>query len=197
MKEQIPYYNIANMFFVGAVFAFVNIILFHNCLSNIDYSSQLYIVLKDWNIVVSAALVVVLFEVGFILNRTSSVIIAPILEKTKIWPKEKYDIDVSELSNKYPKFQSLITDFILIRTHVLMYIILLIESLFSQYKLFSLVCFILIAILVLSGRKHNSRINTIRKSYAEKQAIEKKHKRETNRPFSSVGNQKKSSVCQK
>ena len=108
MKDKIPFYNIANMFFVGAVFAIANVLLFHECLLDMDLSSQLYMTLKDWSIVATAAIIVVVFEIGFILNRASSVLIAPILEKTKIWPKEKYNLDVSELSNKHPKFQFMI-----------------------------------------------------------------------------------------
>lgn len=178
MKEKIPFYNIANMFFVGAVFAIANVLLFHECLLDMDLSSQLYMTLKDWSIVATAAIIVVVFEIGFILNRASSVLIAPILEKTKIWPKEKYNLDVSELSNKHPKFQSMITDLVLMRTHILMYLILAIESLFSPYKLASLVCLSIILVIVFSGRKHNARINIMRKSFAEKEAEEKKHNQE-------------------
>lgn len=148
MKDKIPFYNIANMFFVGAVFAIANVLLFHECLLDMDLSSQLYMTLKDWSIVATAAIIVVVFEIGFILNRASSVLIAPILEKTKIWPKEKYNLDVSELSNKHPKFQFMITDLVLIRTHILMYLILAIESLFSPYKLASLVCLSIILVIV-------------------------------------------------
>ena len=178
MKDKIPFYNIANMFFVGAVFAIANVLLFHECLLDMDLSSQLYMTLKDWSIVATAAIIVVVFEIGFILNRASSVLIAPTLEKTKIWPKEKYNLDVSELSNKHPKFQFMITDLVLIRTHILMYLILAIESLFSPYKLASLVCLSIILVIVFSGRKHNARINIMRKLFAEKEAEEKKHNQE-------------------
>ena len=178
MKDKIPFYNIANMFFAGAVFVIANVLFFHDCLLNMDPSGQLYITLKDWSVVATAAIIVVVFEIGFILNRASSVLIAPVLEKTKIWPKEKYDLDISELSNKHPKFQSMITDLVLSRTHVLVYLILAIESLFSPYKLASLVCLSIILILVFSGRKHNARINIMRKSYAEKEAEERKHNQE-------------------
>lgn len=178
MKDKIPFYNIANMFFVGAVFAIANVLLFHECLLDMDLSSQLYMTLKDWSIVATAAIIVVVFEIGFILNRASSVLIAPILEKTKIWPKEKYNLDVSELSNKHPKFQFMITDLVLIRTHILMYLILAIESLFSPYKLASLVCLSIILVIVFSGRKHNARINIMRILFAEKEAEEKKHNQE-------------------
>ena len=195
MKDKIPFYNIANMFFVGTVFVIANALLFHKHLLNIDLSSQLYAALKDWSIVVTAAIIVAVFEIGFILNRASSVLIAPILEKAKIWPKEKYDLDVSELSNKYPKFQSMITDLVLVRTHILMYLILAIESLFSSYKLVSLVCLSIIVVILFSGRKHNTRINIMRNSYAEREAEEKKHHQEIHNSIPNDGIPKEKDDC--
>lgn len=177
MKDKIPFYNVANMFFVGAVFSVFNILLFHKCILGIDLNSSVYVVLKDWSLVVTAAIIVIMFEIGFILNRASSILIAPVLERTKIWPKEKYDFDVLKLSRKDPKFQSIITELVLIRTHILLYLVLTVESLFSSYKLLSLACLALIIILLFSGRKHNARINTLRQSFAKQEAEESARKK--------------------
>ena len=172
MKEKIPFYNIVNMFFVGAVYSILSFLLFHDLFFKYEMGEFEYSVLKDWNAVISASIIVLVYEIGFILNRMSSIFIAPLLEKLKIWPKEKYDIDVSEISKENPKFQSMITDLILIRTHILIYIILAIEGLFSSYKCIWIYCLLFVAILTLSGRKTNSRINIIRKSYVCKKAEE-------------------------
>jgi hypothetical protein len=165
------------MFFVGAVFSVFNILLFHKCILGIDLNSSVYVVLKDWSLVVTAAIIVIMFEIGFILNRASSILIAPVLERTKIWPKEKYDFDVLKLSRKDPKFQSIITELVLIRTHILLYLVLTVESLFSSYKLLSLACLALIILLLFSGRKHNARINTLRQSFAKQEAEESARKK--------------------
>ena len=84
MKDKIPFYNIVNMFFVGSIFSFVLAVLFNDY---IDLTNPLFDFLKEWKIIVSALLIITMYEVGFIINRLSSIIIAPILEKTKIWPK--------------------------------------------------------------------------------------------------------------
>ena len=94
MKDKIPFYNIVNMFFVGATFLLANALLFHNYILLLKTDNQLYAVLKEWSVVTSAAIIIAIYELGFVLNRVSSVLIAPILEKTKIWPKENYDIDI-------------------------------------------------------------------------------------------------------
>ena len=168
MKEKIPFYNIANMFFVGSVFTCIVAVLFNAQFESMNFSAPVFALAKDWNVVVSAVLLIVMYEIGFLLNRASSVIIEPILEKTKIWPKHPYANDVSEISKKNPKFQSMITELVLMRTHILLYFIVLILSLFSTYKWFSSVCAIFIVIFVLAGRKHNFKINKIREANSKR-----------------------------
>lgn len=93
MKEKIPFYNIVNMFFVGSVFSFYIVLLFSKKLESVDFSAPIFDFFKDWSIVISVVLIIVMYEIGFLLNRTSSVLIAPMLEKLKIWPKFPYDKD--------------------------------------------------------------------------------------------------------
>ena len=169
MKDKIPFYNIVNMFFVGSVFTFIIAVLFHDHFKSIDLSSPIFIFSKDWSVVISTALLIAMYEIGFILNRASSVIIEPILVKTGIWPRYRYDKDVSEISKNNSKFQSMITELVLMRTHILLYFIVAILSLFSSYKWFSLICGLLILLFILAGQKHNSKINKIRKSTKEAQ----------------------------
>ena len=179
MKEKIPFYNIVNMFFVGSVFIFIVAVLFHGQFKTIDLSAPIFSFLKDWSIVISAILLIAMYEVGFVLNRASSVIIEPILTKTKIWPKYQYDKDVSEISEKNSKFQSMITELVLMRTHILLYIIIAALSLFSPYKWFALLCVALVILFVLAGRKHNSKVNIIRKSTVQSQSIIDNRNKET------------------
>ena len=169
MKEKIPFYNIVNMFFVGSVFSFIVIVLFHNQFKAIDLSAPIFALMKDWKVVISAVLLIVMYEVGFVLNRASSVIVEPILTKTKIWTKYQYDKDVSEISESNYKFQAMITELVLMRTHILLYLIVAVLSVFSTYKWFAIVCLVLVMLFVLAGKKHNTKINTIRQSTKETQ----------------------------
>ena len=176
MKDKIPFYNIVNVFFVGSVFTLLVGVLFHKQICNVDLSNPFFTFAKDWSVVISAVLLIAMYEIGFILNRASSVIIGPILEKTKIWPKDQYDKDVSEISKDNPKFQSMITDLILVRTHIFLYVIVGILSFFSTYKWFAILCLLLIVIFVFAGRKNNARINKIRRStQKEKECTERKN----------------------
>ena len=85
MKDKTPFYNVANMFFTGAVFSIIIVIMFFN---KIDLSSDVLLFLKDWQVIISAATIVIMYEIGFILNRLGSLLIEYLLvKKTKIWPK--------------------------------------------------------------------------------------------------------------
>lgn len=178
MKEKIPFYHIANMFFVGSVFSFVTAVLFFDKLIAIDISTPIFSFLKDWNIVVSTILLILVYEIGFIINRLSSITIAPLFAKTKIWPKSKYDIDLTEICERYPKVQSMVSDFVLMRSHVLLYLIFAILSLFSRYKLLWIVFMCLSIIFIFAGKKHNDKINKIRESYEDLKKEEQQLRKE-------------------
>lgn len=167
MKDKIPFYNIINMFFVGAVFTFLIFILFINQIKQDVLTSPVLDFLSKWSVVVSALLIIIMYEIGFILNRASSILLTPLFAKTKIWPRDKYDIDISEISEKNKKFQSLITDLVFTRTHILLYLIVAVVSLFSTYKWAAIICAVIILILIIAGRRNNAYINRIRQSYAE------------------------------
>ena len=116
MKEKIPFYNIVNMFFVGAIFSIAVTLM---CAEKISIKQEYIDVAREWSFLVSAFLIIVMYEIGLIINRAASVLIEGFLVKTKIWEKNDYDIDVSEISEKNHKFQSMITELNLMRSHIL------------------------------------------------------------------------------
>ena len=128
-KDKIPFYNIMNMFFVGSVFSLVMVLLLHEYIP-FEWIKENADLLSDWSVLISAVLLIAMYELGFIINRMGSVLIAPLYENKilKIWPKDEYRIDVSEISEVNPKFQALITDLVLMRSHIMMSFILLIVA---------------------------------------------------------------------
>ena len=186
MREKIPFYNIVNIFFVGAIFSIIAVLMFIEKIS-ID-EKYLDFALK-WNVLVSAVLVILIYEIGFIINRISSITIEPILTNTKIWPRDTYDIDVSEISENNSKFQSMITELNLMRSHILIYLFFSILSVVLKEYWLSILFFVLVVIFILAGRKHNAKINKIRKSYSRKNQRTQNNKQKQN--HKSITNQKK------
>lgn len=167
MKDKIPFYNIVNMFFVGAVFSFCLAILLFEYIP-FDWIQKNAELLSDFSILVSAILLIAMYELGFIINRMGSIIVAPFYKKIKLWPVGQYGIDVSELAQINPRFQSMITELNLMRSHIMMCLLLLVISLSMKKWMWSGVFVLLIVVFTLSGKKHNTKINIIRKEAAER-----------------------------
>lgn len=167
MNDKIPFYNIANMFFVGCVFTLLLVVVIWDILP-IDTLKNYGDILSNWMAVVSILFLTAMFEVGFIINRLGSIIVEPLYVNCKIWPREKYDVDVSEISQDNRKFQSMITELNLMRSHIMMSLILLIVSVCLCKWIYVAVLCGLIAVFTLGGRKHNKKINLIRTNYSLK-----------------------------
>lgn len=155
------------MFFVGSVFTLFLVIVFAD---RIDfYSIKNYgELLSNWNMIVYVLAIVAMFEIGLIINRLGSIIVEPLYVKCNIWPKAQYDADISEISRDNPKFQSMITELNLMRSHIMMCVCLMIISFVVCKCCLAIIFFVLIAVFTLGGRKHNEKINLIRKSSTAK-----------------------------
>ena len=166
MRDKIPFYDIVNMFFIGAIFSMCALFLLYEYVP-FDWFKENSELLSDWSFIISAVLLIAMYELGFIINRMGSIVVAPILERTGIWPKDDYDIDVSEISAKNSKFQSMLTELVLMRSHIMLCLILAGISIYQQSCHALLLFALLLFVFVLGGRKHNSKINIIRKSYVK------------------------------
>ena len=174
MKNKISLYDIVNKFFVGAVFTLLLVVVTVDKLPLVDIYNHYSDILKDWSVIVSAVLLIAMYEIGFVINRGSSAIIAPFLEKTKIWPKEDYTIDISEIKKSNETFNAMITELVLSRSHIFMYLLLTIISFACCKWIFGVVFVAIILLFIISGRKHNQRINKIRKDYAARKEEQSK-----------------------
>ena len=164
MKEKIPFYNIVNMFFVGCVFVIFMIPFFIDAI-DLDAVKKYGEILSDWTAIISVVAIAAMFEVGFIINRLGSIIVEPLYVILKIWPREKYDAKISEISQNNAKFQSMITELNLMRSHIMICLIILIIALLLGKFLYALSMLALICIFSLGGRKHNTKINIIKSNY--------------------------------
>lgn len=177
MKDKIPFYNIVNMFFVGAVFSLCLILLLHSYIP-FNWIKENAELLSDWSVLISAILLIAMYELGFIINRMGSIIIVPLyshkkFKKFRIWPKEHYGIDVSEIAQVNPRFQSMIIELNLMRSHIMMCAILLVIALIIGKWIWSASFAVLIVVFTLGGRQHNDKINIIRKEYSDRKIKEK------------------------
>lgn len=178
MKDKIPFYEIINKFFVGAVFTIFFVIVTADKLSLVDLYNKYATILKDWSVLVATILLIAMYEIGFIINRAGSAFIAPLLEKTKIWPKKEYGIDVSEIKETNKTFNAMITENILSRSQILMFLLLFVIALVCMKWFFAIAFLLCIIILIFAGKKHNEKINKIRDDEKERKEKQKKETEE-------------------
>jgi hypothetical protein len=158
LEDKIPFYNIVNMFLIGFVFVGFLMLIF----MKEAYPQILKINISINNVVFQTILTVIFFamiyEIGFILNRISSIIIEGILRHLKLVPYNKDYKKFNDRKRDYPIMEVLSREYALSRTSLTVFSILTIISIIKlNWKL--TVIFLLVSLLFFfSTKKHASKI---------------------------------------
>ena len=162
MDVKIPLYNILNMFLTGFVFLAGIITLYPVTLIEV-VTGEVFIKLSTVPEIVLLFLCLIAsgYEIGLILNRAGSVIIEPVLIKTKFLRfSENYSL-YAEASKKTPMLNTISREYALSRTSIVEFLVLAIWSTCIGKWLLS-VCYLAVAIVFLfSCKKHSAKIATV------------------------------------
>ena len=162
MDVKIPLYNILNMFLTGFVFLAGIITLYPVTLIEV-VTGEVFIKLSTVPEIVLLFLCLIAssYEIGLILNRAGSVIIEPVLIKTKFLRfSENYSL-YAEASKKTPMLNTISREYALSRTSIVEFLVLAIWSTCIGKWLLS-VCYLAVAIVFLfSCKKHSAIIATV------------------------------------
>lgn len=161
MDVKIPLYNILNMFLTGFVFLAGIITLYPVMLIEV-VTGEVFIKLSTVpEIVLLLCLIASSYEIGLILNRTGSVIVEPILIKTKfLCFSGNYSL-YAEASKKTPMLNTISREYALSRTSIVEFLVLAIWSTCIGKRVLS-VCYLAVAIVFLfSCKKHSAKIATV------------------------------------
>lgn len=162
MDVKIPLYNILNMFLTGFVFLAGIITLYPVTLIEV-VTGEVFIKLSTVPEIVLLLLCLIAssYEIGLILNRAGSVIIEPVLIKTKFLRfSENYSL-YAEASKKTPMLNTISREYALSRTSIVEFLVLAIWSTCIGKWLLS-VCYLAVAIVFLfSCKKHFAKIATV------------------------------------
>lgn len=170
MEIKIPLYNILNMFLTGFVFLAGIITLYPVVILEI-VTGELFSKLSTVpEIVLLLCLVASSYEIGLILNRTSSVIIEPILIKSKFLQFSKDYLQYSEASKEKPMLSTISREYALSRTNIIEFLILTIWSLCIGKWFLGGFYLIVTIIFLFSCRKHSAKITIV------VEAFQKTHK---------------------
>lgn len=158
MEIKIPFYNILNMFLTGLVFLGGCVILYPDSAITILNNEVIKNLGTGPEIIIVICAFAIAYEVGLIINRIGSIILEPFLKWTKLIP---FDDDYVKFNNKkkeYPIMSTLSREYALSRTGTVLFLILLVLSLFTSNWVLAIVFASITVVYYLSCRKHSTKI---------------------------------------
>lgn len=173
MKDKIPYYEFVNMFFPGATFSLLMFALLFEKIYTYSLFNEILAFCKDWSVIIGSVALIMMYEVGFVLNRLGAITVGYFLEKTKIWPRGKYSANVSKLEKENPKFRKMNIELHVARTHVAMYIVLaIVATILGRFIVAGVFCGIA-TVFVIGGCRTNAFMNAINENNSADEAPRK------------------------
>ena len=158
MDIKVPLYNVLNFFLTGFVFIGCLLLMYPDIVEDFIMSECYNRITAMSETVLLLCVISIAYEIGFVLNRTGSVIVEPILKKSKVVP---YNEDYSLYNRKAKEFSIISTlsrEYALSRTSVLLFFILSIVAMVSCKWNLMIVFAACVLIFALSCRKHASKI---------------------------------------
>lgn len=158
MEIKIPFYNILNMFLTGLVFIGGCVMIFPDTAIAVLNNDIIKNLGAGPEIVVTICAFAIAYEFGLIINRMGSIILEPFLKWTKLIP---FDDDYVKFNNKkkeYPIMSTLSREYALSRTGTVLFLILLVLSLFTSNWVLAIVFACITVVYYLSCRKHSTKI---------------------------------------
>lgn len=158
MDIKVPLYNVLNFLLTGFVFIGCLLLMHPDIVGDFIMSEYYNRITAMSETVLLLCVISIAYEIGFVLNRTGSVIVEPILKKAKIVP---FNDDYALYNRKAKEFSImsvLSREYALSRTSILLFFTLSIIAMISC-KLGLMIAFAAcVLIFTLSCRKHASKI---------------------------------------
>ena len=161
METKISFYNVVNMFLTGVVFCGCMGIMFFNKI--IKYFAAIKDVNIGYELLITVVCFALIYEVGLIINRLSSVLFEEILKKIKLIKHDDYGTyKKAEMKNDFLKILS--REYAVSRNFMTVFFLLFIVSLIKLDIVFALSFISLTVLFFFSMKKHSSKISALVKS---------------------------------
>lgn len=158
METKIPFYNILNMFLTGLVFIGGCAVIFPDTVETVLNNNIIKNLGAGPEIVVTVCIFAAAYEVGLIINRIGSVMLEPFLKFTKLIPfNDNYTL-FNQKKKEYPIMSTLSREYALSRTGIVLFLSLLILSVFLSKWSLVIIWAVITGIYFFSCRKHAGKI---------------------------------------
>ena len=162
MNTTIPFYDIANRFLLGFLFAAgIFIIHAYRILVFISVLMQKFKIPTGAETVITICFVAAIYEIGVILNRISSVATEEFLIWIKAWPKRSDYVWYNKAKEHYKILPILAREYDFCKGHITLFLFLATYSVVQFRWLYLIVSIAFAIIFIASGRKQSKRINEL------------------------------------
>lgn len=176
MNITIPFYEIVNRFLLGLIFV-AGIALFHvqeimQWLSSEPVQSLAFS--AGLEIVVIVCMFALIYEIGYIINRFSSIGTEEFLILIKVWPKRSDYVQFNKAKEHYKILPVLAREYDFGKGQITLFSVLIIYALILRIWPFVLIYASIIVFFAVSGWKFSERINSLVKENEESLSHESK-----------------------
>lgn len=167
METKIPFYNLINIFLLGVLFttglAYVSFSEWSIRLVNYDHLLQMA---NQWQFILSLVVIGIIYEVGVIINRISSIIVEPLCEKWGWIPKKEDNYALFDLAREdHPFLYTLSREYGFSRGNLTLWLILLLLFWGSKHWIEGAIALLLSILFFFSMRKFSFKIQNLLKDY--------------------------------
>ena len=169
MNITIPFYEVINRFLFGLLLA-AGIAIFHvqeimNWLSS--ETVQSLTIPTGLETVATICLFAVIYEIGYIINRISSVLTEELLIRRKVWPKRSDYVQFNKAKEHYKILPVLAREYDFCKGQITLFSVLIIYALILRIWPFVMIYASIIIFFAVSGWKFSERINSLVKENEE------------------------------
>lgn len=161
MENKIPFYNIVNMLLTGFVFFGCCIFIYYSIIINLLTTNVIPEISIVTESIITIGIFSITYEIGYIINRIGSIIIEPILIKTKTISFNNNYKKFNDCSKEYPILGTLSREYALSRTSLTLFVITAILALLQKQWVLALVFLLITLLFSFSCRKHAKKILAI------------------------------------
>lgn len=167
METKIPFYNLVNIFLLGLLFITgLAYITAPRWVVHVEHYEILFQLANQWTFLLSLIAIGVIYEIGVIINRISSIIVENICERWGLIHKKEENYAAFNVAKKeYPFLYTLSREYGFSRGNLTLWLILAIISVCYKDWGFGLVSLLLSVLFLFSMRKFSSKIQSIIKDY--------------------------------
>lgn len=161
METKVPFYNVLNMLLIGLILIVGVCLAFPDLAINLIANDVVVGLSAGGNVILTAFVFAVAYEVGYLINRLGSVVLEELLKKTKLIPYNDDYRKYNEVKKEYPAMDILSREYASSRTNIMLFLIIMLVEAFAKKFILALIAFACVTLFFFSCRKHAKRITTL------------------------------------